>query len=118
GQTMNGGSLGEQGIKGQTMNGGSLGEQEVKGQSFEGSQVLQRQGASQEIGGAMEAKPSEHVESLQADKINRTNETTHIESAQAEVAASQEIMIDATQQKVELETLAEENEIKIETETI
>jgi len=27
-------------------------------------------------------------------------------------------MIDATQQKVELETLAEENEIKIETETI
>ncbi|MDA2535790.1 hypothetical protein P4I85_22590 [Bacillus cereus] len=118
GQTMNGNSLGEQGIKGQTMNGSSLGEQEVKGQSFEGSQVLQRQGASQEIGGAMEAKPSEHVESSQADKINRTNETTHIESAQAEVAASQEIMIDATQQKVELETLAEENEIKIETETI
>ncbi|WP_242291526.1 hypothetical protein [Bacillus cereus group sp. BfR-BA-01356] len=118
GQTMNGSSLGEQGIKGQTMNGNSLGEQEVKGQSFEGSQVLQRQGASQEIGGAMEAKPSEHVESSQADKINRTNETTHIESAQAEVAASQEVMIDATQQKVELETLAEENEIKIETETI
>ncbi|KIP29728.1 putative membrane protein [Bacillus thuringiensis serovar morrisoni] len=118
GQTMNGSSLGEQGIKGQTMNGSSLGEQEVKGQSFEGSQVLQRQGASQEIGGAMEAKPSEYVESSQADKINRTNETTHIESAQAEVAASQEIMIDATQQKVELETLAEENEIKIETETI
>ncbi|MEC3018737.1 hypothetical protein P9Z80_15785 [Bacillus cereus] len=118
GQTMDGSSLGEQGIKGQTMNGNSLGEQEVKGQSFEGSQVLQRQGASQEIGGAMEAKPSEHVESSQADKINRTNETTHIESAQAEVAASQEVMIDATQQKVELETLAEENEIKIETETI
>ncbi|MDA1786313.1 hypothetical protein PDL07_27055 [Bacillus cereus] len=118
GQTMNGSSLGEQGIKGQTMNGNSLGEQEVKGQSFEGSQVLQRQGASQEIRGAVEAKPSEHVESSQADKINRTNETTHIESAQAEVAASQEIMIDATQQKVELETLAEENEIKIETETI
>ncbi|QTR69174.1 hypothetical protein JC776_21400 (plasmid) [Bacillus cytotoxicus] len=118
GQTMNGNSLGEQGIKGQTMNGNSLGEQEVKGQSFEGSQVLQRQGASQEIKGAMEAKPSEHVESSQADKINRTNETTHIESAQAEVAASQEVMIDATQQKVELETLAEENEIKIETETI
>ncbi|MDH2861891.1 CD3337/EF1877 family mobilome membrane protein, partial [Bacillus cytotoxicus] len=47
GQTMNGNSLGEQGIKGQTMNGNSLGEQEVKGQSFEGSQVLQRQGASQ-----------------------------------------------------------------------
>ncbi|HFJ9442048.1 TPA: CD3337/EF1877 family mobilome membrane protein [Bacillus albus] len=117
GQTMNGSSLGGQGIKGQTMNGSSLGEQEVKGQSFEGSQVLQRQGPSQEIGGAMEAKPSEHVESSQADKINRTNETTHIESAQAEVAASQEIMIDATQQKVELETLAEENEIKIETET-
>ncbi|MEH0005356.1 hypothetical protein R6231_12570 [Bacillus cytotoxicus] len=118
GQTMNGSSLGGQGIKGQTMNGNSLGEQEVKGQSFEGSQVLQRQGASQEIKGAMEAKPSEHVESSQADKINRTNETTHIESAQAEVAASQEVMIDATQQKVELETLAEENEIKIETETI
>ncbi|CUB08749.1 hypothetical protein BN2127_JRS1_00533 [Bacillus cereus] len=118
GQTMNGNSLGEQGIKGQTINGNSLGEQEVKGQSFEGSQVLQRQGASQEIKGAMEAKPSEHVESSQADKINRTNETTHIESAQAEVAASQEVMIDATQQKVELETLAEENEIKIETETI
>ncbi|BAR87787.1 TPA: hypothetical protein QCW01_005325 [Bacillus thuringiensis] len=118
GQTMNGSSLGEQGIKGQTMNGNSLGEQEVKGQSFEGSQVLQRQGASQEIRGAVEAKPSEHVEPSQADKINRTNETTHIESAQAEVAASQEIMIDATQQKVELETLAEENEIKIETETI
>ncbi|MCH5460863.1 CD3337/EF1877 family mobilome membrane protein [Bacillus cereus] len=105
-------------IPGQTMNGSSLGGQEVKGQSFEGSQVLQRQGASQEIGGAMETKPPEHVESSQADKINRTNETTHIESAQAEVAASQEIMIDATQQKVELETLAEENEIKIETETI
>ncbi|MEC2498662.1 hypothetical protein P9W89_07500 [Bacillus cereus] len=118
GQTMNGNSLGEQEVKGQTMNGNSLGEQEVKGQSFEGSQVLQRQGSSQEIGGAMEAKPSEHVESSQADKINRTSETTHIESAQAEVAASQEIMIDATQQKVELETLAEENEIKIETETI
>lgn len=118
GQNMNGSSLGGQGVKGQTMNGNSLGEQEVKGQSFEGSQVLQRQGASQEIGGAMEAKPSEHVESSQADKINRTNETTHIESAQAEVAASQEVMIDATQQKVELETLAEENEIKIETETI
>ncbi|MGM1670331.1 CD3337/EF1877 family mobilome membrane protein [Bacillus cereus group sp. BceL077] len=118
GQTMNGSSLGGQGVKGQTMNGNSLGEQEVKGQSFEGSQVLQRQGSSQEIGGAMEAKPSEHVESSQADKINRTSETTHIESAQAEVAASQEIMIDATQQKVELETLAEENEIKIETETI
>ncbi|MEC3226051.1 hypothetical protein P9027_29470 [Bacillus thuringiensis] len=121
GQTMNGSSLGGQGgqgLKGQTMNGSSLGEQEVKGQSFEGSQVLQRQGTSQEIGGAMEAKPPEHVESSQADKINRTNETTHIESAQAEVAASQEIMIDATQQKVELETLAEENEIKIETETI
>ena len=118
GQTMNGSSLGGQGIKGQTMNGNSLGEQEVKGQSFEGSQVLQRQGSSQEIKGAMEAKPSEHVESSQADKINRTNETTHIESAQAEVAASQEVMIDATQQKVELETLAEENEIKIETETI
>ncbi|MGQ7230202.1 CD3337/EF1877 family mobilome membrane protein [Bacillus cereus group sp. Bce029] len=117
GQTMNGSSLGGQGVKGQTMNGNSLGEQEVKGQSFEGSQVLQRQGSSQEIGGAMEAKPSEHVESSQADKINRTSETTHIESAQAEVAASQEIMIDATQQKVELETLAEENEIKIETET-
>ncbi|PGQ98305.1 hypothetical protein COA28_00005, partial [Bacillus cereus] len=105
-------------IPGQTMNGSSLGEQEVKGQSFEGSQVLQSQGSSQEIGGTMEAKPSEHVESSQVDKINRTNETTHIESAQAEVAASQEIMIDATQQKVELETLAEENEIKIETETI
>ncbi|HDR7001317.1 TPA: hypothetical protein QCW13_004588 [Bacillus cereus] len=118
GQTMNGSSLGEQGVKGQTMNGSSLGEQEIKGQSFEGSQVLQRQGDSQEVGGAMEAKPSEHVESSQADKITRTNETTHIESAQAEVAASQEIMIDATQQKVELETLAEENEIKIETETI
>ncbi|MGI2763167.1 CD3337/EF1877 family mobilome membrane protein, partial [Bacillus cytotoxicus] len=118
GQTMNGNSLGEQEVKGQTMNGNSLGEQEVKGQSFEGSQVLQRQGSSQEIKGAMEAKPSEHVESSQADKINRTNETTHIESAQAEVAAAQEIMIDATQQKVELETLAEENEIKIETETI
>ncbi|KXI60656.1 CD3337/EF1877 family mobilome membrane protein [Bacillus cereus group sp. BC251] len=117
GQTMNGNSLGEQEVKGQTMNGNSLGEQEVKGQSFEGSQVLQRQGSSQEIKGAMEAKPSEHVESSQADKINRTNETTHIESAQAEVAAAQEIMIDATQQKVELETLAEENEIKIETET-
>ncbi|MGM1766815.1 CD3337/EF1877 family mobilome membrane protein [Bacillus cereus group sp. BceL098] len=117
GQTMNGSSLGGQGVKGQTMNGNSLGEQEVKGQSFEGSQVLQRQGSSQEIKGAMEAKPSEHVESSQADKINRTNETTHIESAQAEVAAAQEIMIDATQQKVELETLAEENEIKIETET-
>ncbi|OOR07651.1 hypothetical protein BW897_30110 [Bacillus cereus] len=118
GQTMNGSSLGGQGVKGQSMNGSSLGEQEVKGQSFEGSQVLQRQGSSQEIGGTMEAKPSEHVESSQANKINRTNETTHIESAQAEVAASQEIMIDATQQKVELETLAEENEIKTETETI
>ena len=78
GQTMNGNSLGEQEVKGQTMNGNSLGEQEVKGQSFEGSQVLQRQGSSQEIGGAMEAKPSEHVESSQADKINRTSETTHI----------------------------------------
>ncbi|MCU5662284.1 hypothetical protein OCB16_24225 [Bacillus cereus] len=118
GHSMNGSSLGGQGIKGHSMNGSSLGEQEVKGQSLEGSQVLQRQGSSQEIGGTMEAKPSEHVESPQVDKINRTNETTHIESAQAEVAASQEIMIDATQQKVELETLAEENEIKIETETI
>ncbi|MGI2710077.1 CD3337/EF1877 family mobilome membrane protein, partial [Bacillus cytotoxicus] len=104
-------------IPGQTMSGSSLGEQKGKGQSFEGSQILQGKESSQEVVGTMEAKPSEHVESSQADKINRTNETTHIESAQAEVAASQEVMIDATQQKVELETLAEENEIKIETET-
>ncbi len=50
GQTMNGSSLGEQGIKGQTMNGNSLGEQEVKVNLLKGAKSCKDKGLRKRLG--------------------------------------------------------------------
>ncbi|MBT2576900.1 hypothetical protein J7E43_05695 [Bacillus sp. ISL-8] len=93
-------------IPNQSMSGNSLGGQKVTGQSVVDSQEIRGQDSSQILARAMEAKQQGNTESSQ----NSTNGTPHIESAQAEVAASEEMMIDATQERTELETVVVEDE--------
>lgn len=92
-------------IPGQSMDGNSLVDSKITGQSIEGGQTIQ----GKDLGEGAVAKSQEHVEASQVEKTNRTSETAHVEAAQ-EVAAS-EYMVDATQERTELETIVEKSEL-------
>ncbi|MED3282570.1 hypothetical protein P4368_35115, partial [Bacillus thuringiensis] len=92
-------------IPGQSMDGNSLVDSKITGQSIEGGQTIQ----GKDLGEGAVAKSQEHVEASQVEKTNRTSETAHVEAAQ-EVAASED-MVDATQERTELETIVEKSEL-------
>ncbi|HDR6289244.1 TPA: type IV secretion system protein [Bacillus cereus] len=94
-------------IPGQSMNGNSPVDQKITGQSIEGGQEIRERGSSQDVAQVAEAKLQRNEESSQTVKVNSV-----IESAQEEVAASEEMMVDATQERIELETVVEENKVE------
>ncbi|HDR4948308.1 TPA: hypothetical protein QCR51_004896 [Bacillus cereus] len=91
-------------ISGQSMDGDSLGDPKITSQSIEGGREIK----GKDLVAETEAKSQVHTESSQVDKTNNTSRAAHIEAAQ-EVAASED-MLDATQEKTELETIVEESE--------
>lgn len=92
-------------IPGQSMDGDSLVGSKITGQSIEDGQKIQGKG----LGEGTVGKSQEHVEASQVEKTNSTSGTAHIEVAQ-EVAASED-MVDATQERTELETIVEKSEL-------